>query len=254
MPRESFRDRALVVRTYDFAEADRIVVLLTRGRGLVRGVAKGVRRSKSRFGSRLQLFVEVDVQLYAGRNLMSITSADTVSFFGSTIIEDYSRYAAACAALEAAERLSIAESGDDPFLYDALVDMLARMQQHPEPTAVLDAFLLQAMQHSGWAPSLFNCAQCGKPGPHHAFHPGAGGAVCPECSPSGSARPPTEALRLMWWLAHGQWRAVDAAREASIRANDGVFAELSHHAHRLTRAHVQWHMERKVQALDFVEE
>ena len=76
--RENFRDRALVIRTYDFGEADRIIVLLTRHHGLVRGVAKGVRRAKSRFGSRLQLFVNLDVQLYPGRNLYTISQADTV--------------------------------------------------------------------------------------------------------------------------------------------------------------------------------
>ena len=63
--RENYRDRAVVIRTYDFGEADRVIVLLTRDHGLVRAVAKGVRRAKSRFGSRLQLFVNLDVQLYA---------------------------------------------------------------------------------------------------------------------------------------------------------------------------------------------
>ena len=222
----------MVVRSYDFAEADRIVVLLTRGHGLVRGVAKGVRRSKSRFGSRVQLFVELDVLLYPGRALANITAADTVSYFGAGLIE---------------------ENGEDPFLYDALLTTLRRIQQHPDPTLVLDAFLLQAMDHAGWAPSLFNCAQCGKPGPHRAFHPEAGGAVCTECRPPGSATPPPEVLRVMWWLAHNQWRAVEAAREASISAGDGFFDDVSHHVHQMTRAHVQWHMERKVQALDFVD-
>ena len=132
----------MVVRSYDFAEADRIVVLLTRGHGLVRGVAKGVRRSKSRFGSRVQLFVELDVLLYPGRALANITAADTVSYFGAGIIEDYPRYTTACAALEAAERLAVAENGEDPFLYDALLTTLRRIQQHPDPTLVLDAFLL----------------------------------------------------------------------------------------------------------------
>lgn len=253
MARENYRERAVVVRSYDFAEADRIVVLLTRGHGLVRGVAKGVRRSKSRFGSRVQLFVELDVLLYPGRALANITAADTVSYFGAGIIEDYPRYTTACAALEAAERLAVAENGEDPFLYDALLTTLRRIQQHPDPTLVLDAFLLQAMDHAGWAPSLFNCAQCGTPGPHRAFHPEAGGAVCTECRPPGSATPPPEALRVMWWLAHNQWWAVDAAREASISAGDGFFDDVSHHVHQMTRAHVQWHMERKVQALDFVD-
>ena len=63
----SWRDRAYIIRTYDFGEADRVIVLLTEHHGLVRGVAKGVRKSKSRFGSRLQPFVEVDVQVYPGR-------------------------------------------------------------------------------------------------------------------------------------------------------------------------------------------
>ena len=148
---------------------------------------------------------------------------------------------------------NVAENGEDPFLYDALLTTLRRIQQHPDPTLVLDAFLLQAMDHAGWAPSLFNCAQCGTPGPHRAFHPEAGGAVCTECRPPGSATPPPEALRMMWWLAHNQWRAVDAAREASISAGDGFFDDVSHHVHQMTRAHVQWHMERKVQALDFVD-
>ena len=92
MRKESYRDRALVVRTYDFGEADRIIVLLTRGNGVKRGVAKGVRRSKSRFGSRLQLFVDVDVQLYPGRNLESITGADTVAYFGSGIIDGLGQF------------------------------------------------------------------------------------------------------------------------------------------------------------------
>ena len=105
MARENYRERAVVVHSYDFAEADRIVVLLTRGHGLVRGVAKGVRRSKSRFGSRVQLFVELDVLLYPGRALANITAADTVSYFGAGIIEDYPRYTTACAALEAAVSL-----------------------------------------------------------------------------------------------------------------------------------------------------
>ena len=87
--RENYRDRAVVIRTYDFGEADRVIVLLTRDHGLVRAVAKGVRRAKSRFGSRLQLFVNLDVQLYVGKNLATISQADTVDYFGARLIEDY---------------------------------------------------------------------------------------------------------------------------------------------------------------------
>ncbi|MDO5076043.1 DNA repair protein RecO [Corynebacterium sp.] len=239
MRRASHRDRALVVRTYDFGEADRVIVLLTRNHGVVRGVAKGVRRAKSRFGSRLQPFVELNVQLYPGRSLYTITGADTVAFFGR-VIDEYERYTAACAALEAAERLAVAEI-EDPWLFDTALTTLSRLCGADDPTLVLDAFLLQAMQHAGWAPSLFDCAQCGAPGPHHAFHPGAGGAVCVRCRPPGSADVPELSLRLMWWLAHDRWSAV---RGASIGG------EVAGSAHRLTRTHLHWHLERSVAALD----
>lgn len=240
MRRASYRERAFVVRTYDFGEADRIIVFLTRGRGLVRGVAKGVRRTKSRFGSRLQPFVELNVQLYPGRSLATITGADTVNFYASSIIDNYERYTAACSVLEAAERLAVAEV-DDPWLYDAALVTLGRLCGSDDPTLVLDSFLLRAMEHAGWAPSLFDCAQCRAPGPHGAFHPGAGGAVCRTCMPRGADEVPPEALRLMWWLAHDHWDAVRGASISNYVANV---------AHRLTRAHLHWHLERAIVALD----
>lgn len=239
---QSYRERALVVRTYDFGEADRVVVLLST-RGVIRAVAKGVRRAKSRFGSRIQPFVLLDVQLYPGRNLDTITSADTVEYFGSGIIDRYEAYTAASAVLEAAEQLSQHEGE----LFDLTVAALRRMASTSQPTAVLDAFLLQAMDVAGWAPSLFDCAHCGAPGPHHAFHPGAGGALCENCHLSGCATPDTEVLRLMWWLAHDAWEALAAAE---IHPD---FAERLSTAHQLTRAHLQWHLERGVRALNFVD-
>lgn len=232
----SFRDRAVVVRTYDFGEADRVVVLLTRNHGLVRAVAKGVRRAKSRFGSRLQRFVNLDVQLYPGRNLHTISGADTVDFFGAGIIEDFDRYAAACALLEAAEAVSMDE---DPQLYDAVVAALSRMREE-DPTLVLDGFLLRSMAYAGWEPSLFACAACGAAGPHHAFHPAAGGAVCVHCRPPGSAEVDPETLHQLWLLRHGHPTVPTGAQKAE--------------GHRLARAHLQWHTERKLSALNVLDQ
>ena len=64
-----YRDEAIVLRTHKLGEADRIITLLTRQHGRVRAVAKGVRRTTSRFGSRLEPFTHVDLQLAEGRNL-----------------------------------------------------------------------------------------------------------------------------------------------------------------------------------------
>ena len=76
-----YRDEAIVLRTHKLGEADRIVTLLTRQHGRVRAVAKGVRRTTSRFGSRLEPFTHVDLQLAEGRNLDVITQAETIQPF-----------------------------------------------------------------------------------------------------------------------------------------------------------------------------
>lgn len=248
--RPSYRDRAFVVRTYDFGEADRVVVMLTRRHGLVRGVAKGVRKTRSRFGSRVQPFVDIDVQLYPSKKtvggLATVTQADTVAYYGRGIIEDFDRYTAACAVLESAERLSYADdgTGGDHYLFDEVADALKRLQDAPRPTLVLDAFILRATARAGWGLSLFNCAQCGAPGPHHAFHPHIGGAACVHCRPPGSADVDEDALHIMWLLTEGHYAA------ALERTTETTAAQV----HRLCTMHLQYHLESAVSSLRIMEQ
>ena len=101
-----YRDRAVVLRQHKLGEADRIVTLLTRDNGLVRAVAKGVRRTRSKFGSRLEPFAHIDVQLHPGRNLDIVTQVVSIDAFATDIVSDYGRYTSACAVLETAERLA----------------------------------------------------------------------------------------------------------------------------------------------------
>lgn len=252
---ESYRDRAIVVKRHDLGEADRIIVLFTRGHGIVRAVAKGVRRAKSRFGSRLAPFVDVDVQIYPGRNLGTITGADAIRTWAAPIVDDYARYTCACGVLETAERLAGEEGTPSPGLWDLTVDALDALANSAtgagapgrSPGLLLTAYLLKAMGEAGWAPSLFDCAQCGKPGPHKAFAPAAGGAVCVECRPPGAATPPTDVLRLMWWLAHDRWDYVDA-----VSGSRG-FRPMAAQARGLATAHLQHHLGRRVAALSFVD-
>ncbi|GAA1475529.1 DNA repair protein RecO [Corynebacterium felinum] len=235
MARESYRVQGIVIRTYDFGEADRIIVLLTKNHGLVRGVAKGVRRAKSRFGSRLQPFVELDLTLYKGRNLESITSADTLKFLATGIIEHPERYFAASAILEATERLASSD------IYPLTIWALEEMRSAENPTLMLDIFLLHAMNIAGWAPSLYHCASCQTPGPHHAFHPAPGGAVCVHCRVPGTIEVDEETLHIMWQLTHKQ----------------PVVAISTQHArniHRLTEAHFHWHTERTLASLKVLDQ
>ncbi|WP_034646522.1 DNA repair protein RecO [Corynebacterium sputi] len=241
---ESWRDRALVVRRHDLGEADRIIVLFTREHGLVRAVAKGVRRAKSRFGSRLSPFVDVDVQIHPGRNLHAVTGADTIHTWASALVGDYSRYTCACGILETAERLAGEEP--QPELWDLTVESLGRVSTE-DPELALISMMLRGLDLAGWAPSLFDCAQCGKPGPHRAFHPAAGGAVCVECRPPGAATPPTEVLQLMWWLLHGRWDLVDRGRR------EADFGPQLSRARALTTVYLQWHIGRKISALEYLD-
>ena len=225
-----------MVRTYEFGEADRVVVLLTRNHGLVRGVAKGVRKVKSRFGSRLQPFVDVDVQVYPGRGLSTITGADTVTYYGARIIDDFDRYAAACAVMEVAEKLSYDQG--DPELFGLVQEALTNLQTDQHPTLVLDAFMLRATEHAGWGLSLFNCANCQAPGPHRAFNATVGGAVCNNCRPTGSMDVDPETLHDMWLLRGGY--GVSSIRVAQI--------------HRATVAHVQHNLEAGLKSLKIMEQ
>ncbi|MBN9644237.1 DNA repair protein RecO [Corynebacterium mendelii] len=249
MARANYRDRALVVRTHDFGEADRVIVLLTEHHGIVRAVAKGVRRATSRFGSRLQVLVLLDVLVYPGKNLASIAQADTVAFYGAGVIDDYSRYTCAVAALDCGQAI-IGAGESDPVIFGLLVDFLQGLKDSPDPVVDVDGFLLQAMGRAGWLPSLFDCAQCGAPGPHGFFSPQAGGAVCRLCRPVGALTPAPGALRLMWWLAHGRKGKIDALATGLTGKDSHYFTAAAASVHAMTCAHLRFHLERGFSSLE----
>jgi DNA repair protein RecO (recombination protein O) len=237
-----YRDEAVVLRTHPLGEADRIITLLTKERGQIRAVAKGVRRTKSRFGARLEPFMVVDVQCYEGRNLDTVTQAESVATYGQTIVRDYTVYTAATVMVETAERLT-EEHEPSTQQYLLLAGALRSLGggEH-DPGLVLDAYLLRSLAVAGWAPSFHDCAKCGAPGPHHAFNIAGGGAVCPACRPPGSAAPAPETLRLLAALLSGDWVLADASDVRSRREGSG-----------LVTAFLQWHLERGVRSLRHVE-
>src|SRR3954470_22856799 len=111
-----YRDEGVVLRTQKLGEAARIVPLLTRQHGKVRAVAKGVRRTGSKFGSRLEPFMVADVQLYEGRSLDVVTQAESLGSYGADIAGDYASYTAANAMVETADRVTEAESSLQQYL------------------------------------------------------------------------------------------------------------------------------------------
>ncbi len=180
----------MVLRQHKLGEADRIVTLLTRRHGLVRAVAKGVRRTRSKFGARLEPFAHIDVQLHPGRSLDIVTQVQTVDAFGADIVDDYGRYTTACAVLETAERLAGEERAPVPQLHRLTVGALRALSDRIRPPElILDAYLLRAMAYAGWAPAIDRCARCDEPGPHRAFHVAAGGSGV-RAVPSAGCRDP----------------------------------------------------------------
>jgi DNA repair protein RecO (recombination protein O) len=143
-----YHDRGVVLRTYRLGEADKIVAILTRGHGKVRAVAKGVRKTKSRFGGRLEPASHVDLLLYEGRGELDIVSqAETIDHF-RPLRDDLDRLGRAVTMLEVADQLSL-EREANAQLYGMLVGALRTLASQDAPLVVaeVDHLAVRAMEH-----------------------------------------------------------------------------------------------------------
>jgi DNA repair protein RecO (recombination protein O) len=233
-----YRDDGVVLRTQKLGEADRIITILGRTSGRIRAVAKGVRRTKSRFGARLEPFTHVDLMLHTGRSLDIITQAEVIRPYGQPLAGDYPRYTAGVAMLETAERFTPVEK--EPALRQLLL-LIGGLRslgdaEHP-PGLVLDAFLLRSLAVAGYAPVLQECARCGAPGS------GAPGRmVCASCRPPGAASPAAPTVALMLALLTGDWDLADRSERRHRVECSGLVA-----------AYLQWHLEHSIRSLRHVE-
>ena len=172
-----YRDEGVVLRTWKLGEADRIVVLYTRGRGKVRAVAKGVRKTKSRFGARLEPTSHVALQLYEGRELDIVTQAESLSGLGP-LRDDLDRLTRATALLEAVDAIA-QERQADARLYSMLVGALRTLAERDHPL-VVPAFFLKLLAHEGFQPRVDGCAVCDVDDGLVAFELDEGGLLCTE--------------------------------------------------------------------------
>jgi DNA repair protein RecO (recombination protein O) len=243
-----YRDDGIVLRTQKLGEADRIVTVLARRTGRIRAVGKGVRRTKSRFGARLEPFTHVDLQLYTGRSLDVITQAETVRAYGEPLSADYPRYTSGTAMLETAERFTPVEK--EPALRQFLLlvgGLRALGEGKHDPRLVLDAFLLRSLAVAGYAPALEECALCGAAdlaggGGSRTFAIAVGGLTCRSCRPAGAATPSVHTVALMSALLRGNWAHADAAERRHQVECSGLVA-----------AYLQWHLEHSIRSLRHVE-
>lgn len=154
----SYRDVGVVLRTYKLREADRIIVLCTQGRGKVRAVANGVRKTKSKFGSRLEPGSHVIVQMYEGKgDLDTVTQAELVET-NRVIREDLERWNRAAAILEAVDHVS-QEGEVNAQLYEMCVGGL-RAVAHWDTPLVVPGFFLKLLAAEGVGLIMDSCTEC----------------------------------------------------------------------------------------------
>ncbi len=239
---KTYRDRAIILRTYKLGEADRIVVLLGEKTGQIRAVAKGIRKPTSRFGARLTPFNLVDIQLHEGRTLETITQAELLSGYGSVLADDYAGFTAAKVMVEATQKLTDSSSEVEPAYFRLLHGALAALSSHRQPPDLLAAaFLLRAMAAGGWRASVETCASCGAASPLSAFSPEAGGFLCAPCAKEGSSGVAPGTAQLAAALMTGQW---DETQDASHLVKEQALTVASKWA--------EWHLEGKLRTIPYL--
>ena len=181
-----YRDDGVVLRTMRLGEADRIVTLMTAGRGKVRAVAKGVRRTTSKFGGRLEPLSNVRLLCWQGRELDIVNQAEVTDSFRG-VRQDLARMAKAFTVLEVVDQLA-QERHANPRLYDMVVGALRALEAR-DAALLVPAFCLKALALEGSAPVVEECVSCGQRDDLVAFDIAEGGALCRSCRRGRSVSP-----------------------------------------------------------------
>ena len=229
-------DQGIVLRSYPFGEADRVVVLLSPNTGKLRTVAKGIRKTKSRFGGRLEPFTHVDLVLYEGRNLDIITQV--------AVIEPYPRLrtnldavVAAGTMVEAAD--AVAQEDESSIrLFLLLQRGLRALDAGDTGTDLITSYLLKLADVVGVAPALEQCASCGRLDDLHRFSFAGGGAICDSCRTEGAVR-----------LRDGMTDYLAQLAGADLSNLGGEDDPLSSEAMGIARRFVEYHLDRKLTSL-----
>jgi DNA repair protein RecO (recombination protein O) len=187
------KTEAIVLRSLRYGEADRILHCYTPGRGRIGAIAKGVRKTRSRFGGRLEPFFRLNLVLHEGRSdLMTVTSVETVSAFAA-LRADGAALDSAARACDAVARLFDTTEASPPVFHLLanelqLLDAGAGGVAGLAPQATHEnqlAFRLKLLLVAGIAPQLSACATCGEADHLVGFSGAAGGVVCSACEASG---------------------------------------------------------------------
>jgi DNA repair protein RecO (recombination protein O) len=229
-------DQGIVLRSFPFGEADKVVLLLSPNHGKLRTVAKGIRKTKSRFGGRLEPFSHVDLVLYEGRNLDTITQVAMIEPFHQ-LRSDLDRMVAAGTMVEVADAVA-QENESSVRLFLLLQRGLRALETGPAHPDLLTAYLLKAAETIGVAPALDQCAGCGRRDGLSRFSFSAGGVLCERCRVPGA-----------YSLRPGLTDYLAALAAADLGELPEVDNGLSGEARGVARRFVEYHLERQLQSM-----
>ncbi len=233
-------DQGIVLRGFPFGEADKVVVVLSPNSGKVRAVAKGVRKTKSRFGGRLEPFNHVDLILYEGRNLDTITQVELIESFPA-LRASLPAVTAASTMVEAAD--AVAQEGEPSHrLFLLLHRGLRALEAGAGGPDLVTSFLLKLADVVGVAPALVACASCGRGDGLGRFSFSGGGVVCDRCRVEGAVR-----------LRSGVTERLAALARVDLAEVTGGRDELAAEAMGVARRFVEYHLDRHLVSLGMLE-
>lgn len=239
-----YQDEGVVLRTVKLGEADRIVTLLTRGHGKIRAVAKGVRRTKSRFGGRLEPFMRVSLLIAEGRSLDVVSQAESISAYAGSICSDFQAYTAANVICETSDKLVVAEKEPAPAQYRLVLGALNALAKHAhDPSAIGDSYVLRALAIAGWTPRLRACVVCGEPISSSLdwyFSIPAGGLMCVVDHTPESEAVSWDALCRLSALVEGDWGELDGVP---------VTPSIQRETHQMVEEWGEYYLERPIRSM-----
>ena len=243
-----YRDKGIVLRSYKLAESDRIVVLMTEHHGKVRAVAKGIRKTRSKFGGRLEPLSHVQLQLHRGKDLDIVSQVESVDTTAA-VFGDLDSMTEASSILEAVDQL-VPDREPVPQMYRMLVGARQTLLTRPSPL-VVPAFLFKLLTAEGLRPQLDQCVSCGESSDNEfvAFDFDLGGVACRSCRSGMAVSGP--ALVLMRDILGGKLgESLDRAfNPDGQQLNDPIINEVSQLA---TRA-FEHHIERRLRSVSIFE-
>ena len=171
-----------MLRHSDYGEADRLLTLYTRQLGKTRVLAKGARKIASRKAGHIEPFTHAKLQLAKGRDLLILTQADTVDAY-LPLREDLILTSHASYVMELLDRFTYEEETESPSTFRLLTDTLSRLASKSDPWLVIRYYEMRLLDHLGFRPQLFECANCGREikAEDQYFSFSAGGVICPRC-------------------------------------------------------------------------